>query len=99
VVQPHPLEFAIIRSAQAFVDAWLHDGRRGPFTSSATVAAVQWDDDPAAELEREAFVLVAKAIRAGAGHAAARPEPLLTIVRDALGRRAGPGDNAPPLPI
>jgi hypothetical protein len=85
MAKPQSLELSIIRSAQVFVDAWIRDSKRGPFDPTLAAAAVQWDDDPGAELHREAFLLVAKAIRAGSGHDVARPGPLLDIVREALG--------------
>jgi hypothetical protein len=78
----HPAELSIIQSAQAFVDGWLHDTRRRPFAAVVEAAAARWGaDHPFAEQQRIAFIRVAKAIRAGAGHATARPGPLLKIVR------------------
>jgi hypothetical protein len=80
--EQHPQELTIIQSAQAFVDAWLHDTRRRPFARVVEAAAARWGaDHPAAERQRIAFIRVAKAIRAGAGHASARPGPLVKIVR------------------
>ena len=78
----HLPELSIIHQAQAFVDAWLHDKRRRPFAPVVEAAAARWGaDHPAAERQRVAFIRVAKAIRAGAGHASARPGPLVRIVR------------------
>jgi hypothetical protein len=85
--QQTPPESTIIETAQAFVDSWLRDNKRRPF--APTVAAVGsgwWQDHPAVERQREAFIRVAKAIRAVAGHASAKPEPLFRIARSVLQR-------------
>jgi hypothetical protein len=88
--EQHPQELTIIQSAQAFVDTWLHDKKRRPFAPLVEAAASRWGDDhPTAERQRLAFIRVAKAIRAGAGHASAKPAPLLKIVRTALRRDEG----------
>src|SRR5688572_18326073 len=76
-----PAELSIIQAAQALVDGWLHDKRRRPFVAVVEAAAARWGaDHPSAERQRVAFIRVAKAIRAGAGHASARPGPLVRIV-------------------
>lgn len=78
-------DLTILARAQQTVDRWRRDRCGPPFQIAITRAASQfWDDLPATATSREAFRLVAEAIRRGEGHAFKDREPLLQITRRLL---------------
>jgi hypothetical protein len=60
----------------------------GLVAAVAAAASVLWPGDPGAVRQRAAFVHVAKAIRAGAGHTMIRPGTLPKIMRATFWREA-----------
>ena len=85
---PDPAETTIIAEAQEFVQTWLRDPRRLPFSRAVRIAERRlWNPLQGSDLQREAFRKVANAMRVGAGHAHTNPQPLLKIVRTVLARQ------------
>ena len=78
-------DLTILARAQQTVDRWRRDTHTPSFDSAiARAASLFWDDVPATLPSREAFRLVAEAIRRGEGHAFRDREPLLQITRRLL---------------
>ena len=78
-------DLTILARAQQTVDRWRRDTHAPSFdVSMSRAAALFWDDVPATLPSREAFRLVAEAIRRGEGHAFRDREPLLQITRRLL---------------
>ncbi len=78
-------DLTILARAQQTVDRWRRDTHRSPFDLAISrSASLFWDDLPATLPSREAFRLVAEAIRRGEGHAFKDREPLLQITHRLL---------------
>ena len=78
-------DLTILARAQQTVDRWRRDKGTFPFDLAVSRAAsLFWDDLPATLPSREAFRLVAEAIRRGEGHAFKDREPLLQITHRLL---------------
>ena len=78
-------DLTILARAQQTVDRWRRDSHAPSFEIAVSrTAALFWDDLPATLPSREAFRLVAEAIRRGEGHAFKDREPLLQITHRLL---------------
>ena len=78
-------ELTILARAQQTVDRWTKGPRQVPFeTELVRSTHLFWDDQPASRNAREAFRLVAWAIRRGEGHAFRNREPLLRLTERLL---------------
>ena len=76
-------ELTIIARAQQTVDRWRRADGRQSFDEAIAIAAKDfWGDQFDSRSIREAFGIVAEAIRRGDGHGFQNREPLIAILRE-----------------
>ncbi|MDQ2682157.1 MAG: hypothetical protein M3Y37_01385 [Chloroflexota bacterium] len=78
-------ETRIMVAAQQTVDEWIHNVKRGRFSSALeTAATMHLGNTEATRADRMAFRRAAEAIRLGRGHSRSNPGPILDIIRQTL---------------
>ncbi len=78
-------ETRIMVAAQQTVDEWIHNVKRGRFSSVLDSAArLHLGTNETTRPDRLAFRRAAEAIRVGRGHSRANPGPILDIIRQTL---------------